>query len=56
METTAYDPAIFLKTDDDIAHYLNEAYEDADPQVFIIALGDVAKIKGVGLLAASIKV
>jgi probable addiction module antidote protein len=51
MEITPYDPAIFLKTDEDISHYLNEVYEDADSQVFIIALGDVAKIRGVAKVA-----
>ncbi|MFT4928125.1 MAG: putative addiction module antidote protein [Phenylobacterium sp.] len=51
MEISAYDPAVFLKTDEDIAQYLNDAYEDSDPQVFIIALGDVAKIQGVAKVA-----
>ena len=55
MEITDYDPAMFLKTDEDIAQYLNEAYQDPDPQVFIIALGDVAKIQGVAKVAEQAK-
>ena len=51
MELNAYDPAMFLKTDEDIAQYLADAYQDPDPQVFIIALGDVAKIRGVATVA-----
>ncbi len=51
IQTNPYDPALFIKTDEDIAHYLNEAYLDEDPKVFLIALGDVAKIKGVAKVA-----
>ena len=51
IETKEYDPSLFIKTDEDIAHYLNEAYMDEDPKVFLIALGDVAKIKGVANIA-----
>jgi probable addiction module antidote protein len=50
-ETKPYDPRLFIKTDEDIAHYLNEAYLDEDPKVFILALGDIAKIKGVANVA-----
>jgi len=46
-----YDPTLFVKTDEDIAQYLNDAYMDEDPKVFLIALGDVAKIKGVANIA-----
>ena len=41
----------FLKTDDDIAAYLTEAYRDDDPAVFIVALGHVVKHKGLAQLA-----
>jgi len=50
-ETKPYNPALFIKTDEDIADYLNEAYLDEDPAVFLIALGDVAKIKGISNVA-----
>ena len=51
IEIKEYDPSLFIKTDEDIALYLNEAYMDEDPKVFLIALGDVAKIKGVANIA-----
>ena len=51
IETKPYDPSLFIKTDEDIACYLNEAYMDEDPKVFLVALGDVAKIKGVANIA-----
>jgi len=41
----------FLKTDDEIATYLTEAYRDDDPAVFIVALGHVVKQKGLAQLA-----
>ena len=51
IETKPYDPALFIKTDEDIVNYLNDAYLDEDPKVFVIALGDVAKIKGIAQLS-----
>jgi len=41
----------FLKTDDEIAAYLTEAYRDDDSAVFIVALGHVVKLKGLAQLA-----
>lgn len=50
-KTTPFNPMDFLKTDDEIAAYLTEAYRDDDPAVFIVALGHVAKHKGIAQLA-----
>ena len=47
MKIKPYDPSLFLQTEEEIVAYLNEAYADPDPEVFVIALGDVAKIRGV---------
>ncbi len=46
-----YDPADLLKSEEDITRYLNDAYNDDDPATFLIALGDVAKMKGIGYVA-----
>ncbi len=46
-----YDPADLLKTEDDIYAYLNDALNDEDPAVFIIALADVVKMKGLAAVA-----
>ena len=48
---TPYDPAMLLKTDEDIVAYLTDCYQDNDPAVFILALRDIAKIKGFAALA-----
>ncbi len=41
-----YDPAKFLKDDDDIAAYLTAVLEENDPSLLATALGDIAKAKG----------
>ena len=46
-----YNPADLLHTDEEVAGYLNAAYEDDDPATFVIALGDVARIKGISFIA-----
>ena len=46
-----YNPADLLKSEEDITSYLNDAYDDDDPATFVIALGDVAKMKGIGYVA-----
>lgn len=39
----SFDPAAHLGNDDVIAEYLTAASEDPNPDVFLAALGDVAK-------------
>ncbi len=51
VKTMPYDPAILLKTDRDIAAYLQGCYDTGEPEVFLMALRDVAKIKGLAKLA-----
>ena len=50
-KTTPFNPMVFLKSDDEIAEYLTEAYQDDDPAVFIVALGHVARHRGLAQLA-----
>ena len=45
--TTTWDPADQLRTDEDMAAYLNAALEEADPTLVAAALGDIARAKGV---------
>jgi probable addiction module antidote protein len=40
-----------LKTDEDIAHYLEAVFEDGDPALVAAALGDVARVKGMSQVA-----
>jgi probable addiction module antidote protein len=43
---TVFDAVDYLKTDKDMADYLNAVLEDGDPALFVAAIGDIAKAKG----------
>jgi probable addiction module antidote protein len=47
----AFDPAAYLDNDAVIAEYLSAAAEDPNPDVFVAALGDVAKARGMAQIA-----
>ncbi|WP_233560006.1 addiction module antidote protein [Oleomonas cavernae] len=51
MALIPFDPARFLDSEEVIAEYLTAALEDPDPDVFIAALGDVAKARGMTQIA-----
>jgi probable addiction module antidote protein len=51
LKTTPFDPADFLKSEDDIVTYLNVWLEDGSPQEIASALGDVARSKGMTEIA-----
>ncbi len=40
-----------MKTNKDIAHYLEAVFEDGDPVLVAAALGDVARAKGMSQIA-----
>jgi len=46
-----FDAAAYLDHDDVIAEYLTAAAEDPNPEVFLAALGDVAKARGMAQIA-----
>lgn len=46
-----FDASDYLDNDDVIAEYLTAAAEDPNPDVFLAALGDVAKAKGMAEIA-----
>ena len=46
-QTKPLDIRDFLKSDDEIAEYLNDAFHDADPRIFLVALAYVVRAKGV---------
>ena len=46
-----FDAAAYLDNDDVIAEYLTAAAEDPNPEVFLAALGDVAKARGMAQIA-----
>jgi probable addiction module antidote protein len=46
-----FDAADYLDSEAVIAEYLTAAAEDANPDVFLIALGDVARARGMAQIA-----
>ena len=49
--TTRWDVVEYLQTDEQVAAYLEAALEDGDPQVVTAAIGDIARARGMMLLA-----
>jgi probable addiction module antidote protein len=50
-KTIRWDSAKYLKTDQDIANYLEAVFEDGDPALIAHALGVVARAKGMSKIA-----
>jgi probable addiction module antidote protein len=46
-----FDASDYLKDEDTIAEYLTAALEDPDPDVFLVAVRDVARARGMTRLA-----
>ena len=51
IKTLPWDSVAHLKSDEDIAHYLEAVVEDGDPNLVAAALGDVARAKGMSQVA-----
>ena len=49
--TTIWDAAEHLKTEEDMAAYLEAALEENDPALIAAALGDIARAKGMSRIA-----
>lgn len=48
---TKFDAADYLDSDEAIAEYLTASLEDANPDVFLAAISDVAKARGMATIA-----
>jgi probable addiction module antidote protein len=46
MSSVPYDPAQYLRTNEEIVAYLNAALERGEPALFLVALGNVARARG----------
>ena len=46
-----FDAAEYLDNEEVIAAYLNAALEDENPDMFLVAISDVAKVRGMAQLA-----
>jgi probable addiction module antidote protein len=51
LKTLPWDAAAHLKTEEDIAEYLDAVFEDGDPSLIRHALSDVARAKGMTKIA-----
>lgn len=51
IETSPWDVTEFLTTDENIAAYLEAALEDGEPHVVAMALGNIARAKGMTSVA-----
>ena len=51
MKTRPWDAAEHLRTEEDMAAYLEAALEDGDPTLVAAALGDIARAKGMSQIA-----
>ncbi|HEY5047040.1 MAG TPA: addiction module antidote protein [Rhizomicrobium sp.] len=47
----AWDSVEYLKTEKDMAHYLEAALEDGDPALVAAVLGDIARAQGMTKIA-----
>lgn len=53
VRVTDYDPSAYLDDAEVIAEYLTAALEDENPDVFLAAVGNVAKARGMSSIADS---
>jgi probable addiction module antidote protein len=53
VKLTEFDPSAFLDSDELVAEYLAAALEEEDPDVFLAAIGHVAKARGMSNIAKS---
>lgn len=51
IKVSEFDPSAFLDDDETIAEYLTAALEDENPDVFLSAVGNVAKARGMSSIA-----
>jgi probable addiction module antidote protein len=50
-----FDASDYLNSEEVIAEYLTAALEDPDPDVFLIAVRDVARARGIAKVAADVR-
>jgi len=50
---TEFDASAYLEDDEVVAEYLTAALEDPNPDVFLAAVGNVAKARGMSAIAES---
>lgn len=53
MRISEFDPSAYLDNENVIAEYLAAALEDENPDVFLAAVGNIAKARGMSAIAKS---
>jgi probable addiction module antidote protein len=53
VRVSEFDPSAFLEDDEVVAEYLTAALEDDNPDVFLAAVGHVAKARGMSAIATA---
>lgn len=56
LKTTVWDPANNLKSEKAIRSFIKAAFDDGDPAVIAVALGAVARARGMGKVAKDVGV
>jgi probable addiction module antidote protein len=51
FKTKKWDSAEYIKTPEDVAAYLDAALEDGDPALIAVVLGNIARSKGMAIVA-----
>lgn len=54
LKLTKWDPVDYLTNEARIVAYIDAALEDGDPQLIAAALGDVAKVRGMSVVAEKV--
>lgn len=54
VKFSRYETADYLKTEEDIAAYLEAVMEDGDPSLITAALGDIARARNISQLAREV--
>lgn len=51
IKTKTFDAADYLDNDETIAEYLNLALEDSNPEMLLLAIGNIARARGMAQVA-----
>jgi len=51
VKTTVWDPAEYLETDKQIIAYLEDIFKTGDPDLIVMAIGDIARARGMSKIA-----
>ena len=55
IKTTIWDPAEYLETEEQVIAYLEEIFKTGDPNLILVAIGDVARARGMAKIADDTK-